>query len=116
MVQVLAFLLLALCALCAGYTPPPMRAPALAPSALAQKPMRLPQPSKQLSQVEDDGYGTHRWRQLRSLWRQPGQLILVRHGETAMNYNKTFTGWIDTDLSEIGVKEIEHAANLLMEK
>lgn len=33
-----------------------------------------------------------------------------------MNYNKTFTGWIDTDLSETGVKEIEHAAALLIEK
>jgi len=37
-------------------------------------------------------------------------------GETALNYNKTFTGWIDTDLSETGVKEIEHAATLLIEK
>lgn len=37
-------------------------------------------------------------------------------GETALNYNKTFTGWIDTDLSETGVKEIEHAAALLIEK
>ena len=42
--------------------------------------------------------------------------ILVRHGETVMNYNNTFTGWIDTDLSERGIKEIEHAASLLLEK
>ena len=33
-----------------------------------------------------------------------------------MNYNNTFTGWIDTDLSERGIKEIEHAASLLLEK
>jgi bisphosphoglycerate-dependent phosphoglycerate mutase len=23
-----------------------------------------------------------------------------------MNYNKTFTGWIDTDLSEVGKREV----------
>lgn len=40
----------------------------------------------------------------------------MRHGETVMNYNNTFTGWIDTDLSERGIKEIEHAASLLLEK
>ena len=43
-------------------------------------------------------------------------LFSVRHGETVMNYNNTFTGWIDTDLSERGIKEIEHAASLLLEK
>lgn len=35
-----------------------------------------------------------------------GTLILVRHGQTTMNYNKTFTGWIDTDLSEVGKREV----------
>lgn len=40
----------------------------------------------------------------------------VRHGETVMNYNNTFTGWIDTDLSERGIKEMEHAANLILER
>jgi len=48
--------------------------------------------------------------------RKPGKLILVRHGETNLNMNRTFTGWIDTDLSERGIKEIEHAANLLQER
>ena len=38
--------------------------------------------------------------------KEPGSLILVRHGQTAMNYNKTFTGWIDTDLSETGEQEM----------
>jgi len=40
----------------------------------------------------------------------------VRHGETVLNYNNTFTGWIDTDLSERGIKEIEYAANLILER
>ena len=33
-----------------------------------------------------------------------------------MNYNKTFTGWIDVDLSDNGKLEIEHAARLLLER
>ena len=45
---------------------------------------------------------------------QPGNLILVRHGESEWNANKTFTGWADTDLSEQGVRETEHAARLLL--
>lgn len=43
-------------------------------------------------------------------------ISLVRHGETVLNYNNTFTGWIDTDLSERGIKEIEYAANLILER
>jgi len=45
----------------------------------------------------------------------PGTLILVRHGESVWNYNKTFTGWADPDLSERGEREVEHAARLLLE-
>lgn len=45
---------------------------------------------------------------------QPGNLILVRHGESEWNANKTFTGWADPDLSEQGVRETEHAARLLL--
>lgn len=45
----------------------------------------------------------------------PGQLILVRHGESMWNANKTFTGWADPDLSPQGYREIEHAARLLLE-
>ena len=60
---------------------------------------------KRVSQVEDDGYTASR-REPRRGWfistlrmmldmlnpREPGVLILVRHGQTTMNYNKTFTG------------------------
>jgi 2,3-bisphosphoglycerate-dependent phosphoglycerate mutase len=46
---------------------------------------------------------------------EPGTLILVRHGESTWNANKTFTGWADPDLSERGCREVEHAARLLLE-
>jgi 2,3-bisphosphoglycerate-dependent phosphoglycerate mutase len=46
----------------------------------------------------------------------PGTLILVRHGETEWNRRELFTGWVDVDLSQRGVVEIEHAARLLMER
>lgn len=46
---------------------------------------------------------------------EPGTLILVRHGESAWNKNKTFTGWADPDLTDQGRREVEHAARLLME-
>ena len=46
---------------------------------------------------------------------EPGTLILVRHGESEWNKNKTFTGWSDPDLSERGKREVEHAARLLLE-
>ena len=29
-----------------------------------------------------------------------GTLIIVRHGESTLNYNQTFTGWTDVDLNE----------------
>jgi len=45
----------------------------------------------------------------------PGTLILVRHGESTWNKNKTFTGWADPDLTLQGTREVEHAARLLME-
>jgi 2,3-bisphosphoglycerate-dependent phosphoglycerate mutase len=43
-------------------------------------------------------------------------LIMIRHGESELNYNKTFTGWVDADLNERGVREVEHAATLLLER
>ena len=46
----------------------------------------------------------------------PGTLIMVRHGESMWNYNSTFTGWVDVDLSARGVQEVEHASRLLLER
>lgn len=76
------------------------------------------------SQVEDDGYSDHSRNSFFNLLKrinpmnkpEPGTLILVRHGQTTLNYNKTFTGWIDVDLSENGKREVEHAARLLLER
>lgn len=81
----------------------------------------------QVSQIEDDGYTlaqgkkhifSHIQKRLNifSSGVKPGTLILVRHGESVLNYNKTFTGWIDSDLSERGKIEVEHAARLLLER
>ena len=39
---------------------------------------------------------------------KPGNLILVRGGESDWNTNKTFTGWADPDLSSKGKLECEH--------
>ena len=76
------------------------------------------------SQVESDGYSVHTRNSFMKLLDkinplnkvEPGTLILVRHGQTTLNYNKTFTGWIDVDLSENGKREVEHAARLLLER
>jgi 2,3-bisphosphoglycerate-dependent phosphoglycerate mutase len=82
--------------------------------------------------IEDDGLGTANSRQTPSApssssifqtvlekvqgKRQPGTLILVRHGETDWNHRELFTGWVDVDLSERGIREVEHAARLLLER
>ena len=47
---------------------------------------------------------------------QPGQLILLRHGQSIWNAlgSSRFTGWANVDLSERGVREAEDAAELLL--
>lgn len=80
--------------------------------------------SMKISQIEDDGYSIgvgkrgffEALRQKLLPARAPGTLILIRHGESTLNYNKTFTGWIDSDLSERGIRETEHAARLMLER
>jgi 2,3-bisphosphoglycerate-dependent phosphoglycerate mutase len=37
-------------------------------------------------------------------------LVLIRHGQSQWNLENRFTGWIDVDLSPLGVKEAEEAA------
>jgi 2,3-bisphosphoglycerate-dependent phosphoglycerate mutase len=37
-------------------------------------------------------------------------LVLIRHGQSQWNLENRFTGWIDVDLSALGVKEAEQAA------
>lgn len=74
-----------------------------------------------VSQVEDDGYAaSHSSKQnwFRKLFpkrrKEPGTLILVRHGDSVVKDALTFTGWVDADLSETGRREVEHAARLLL--
>ena len=45
-----------------------------------------------------------------------GKLILIRHGESEMNVKASFTGWIDSDITEEGKREMEHAGRLLLER
>ncbi len=40
-------------------------------------------------------------------------LVLIRHGQSQWNLENRFTGWIDVDLSPLGIKEAESAAQKL---
>ena len=42
-------------------------------------------------------------------------VILIRHGQSCWNLENRFTGWVDVDLSENGVKEAKEAASILKE-
>ena len=42
-----------------------------------------------------------------------GKLILTRHGQSIWNAENRFTGWVDVDLSEKGIKEAEKSGELL---
>ena len=43
-------------------------------------------------------------------------LILVRHGQSAWNLEKRFTGWVDIDLTNKGESEAEKAGSLIKER
>ena len=43
-------------------------------------------------------------------------LILLRHGQSVWNLENLFTGWVDVDLSEQGVREAHDAGRLLLEE
>ena len=59
--------------------------------------------SKVLSGSEGEGEGSVQKK-------KPGQLILLRCGESEWTKSGRFTGWADPDLVKEGVLEIEHAA------
>ncbi len=44
----------------------------------------------------------------------PGKLILLRHGQSTWNLENRFTGWIDVDLSEQGIREAHEAGRVLL--
>jgi 2,3-bisphosphoglycerate-dependent phosphoglycerate mutase len=50
---------------------------------------------------------------LRRRPKKPGTLILVRNGESQAN--TTFCGWNDPDISDKGLREVQHAGRLLRE-
>lgn len=41
------------------------------------------------------------------------KLVLVRHGQSQWNLENKFTGWVDVELSQLGIKEAENAGKLL---
>jgi 2,3-bisphosphoglycerate-dependent phosphoglycerate mutase len=47
--------------------------------------------------------------------RNPGTLVLLRHGESTWNLENLFTGWTDVPLSERGVREAVEAGRLMRE-
>ena len=44
-----------------------------------------------------------------------GKLIAIRHGQSIWNAENRFTGWVDVDLSDKGVKEAEKSGQLIKE-
>ena len=48
--------------------------------------------------------------------RNPGTLVLVRHGQSEWNLKNLFTGWTDVDLTEHGVAEARLAGQMLKDE
>ncbi|MFA5228632.1 MAG: 2,3-bisphosphoglycerate-dependent phosphoglycerate mutase [Candidatus Paceibacterota bacterium] len=44
------------------------------------------------------------------------KIIIIRHGESIWNKENIFTGWIDVELSELGIDQAKNAGKLLKEK
>ena len=42
-------------------------------------------------------------------------LILIRHGKSVWNAENIFTGWVDVDLHDEGIREAKRSAELLKE-
>ncbi len=47
--------------------------------------------------------------------REPGTLVLLRHGQSTWNLENLFTGWHDVPLSELGESEAKEAGRLMAE-
>jgi 2,3-bisphosphoglycerate-dependent phosphoglycerate mutase len=79
--------------------------------------------SRAIGSIEDVGVDQESKAYVRRFWRNlnpfkgreriPGTLILVRHGDSVIRDELTFTGWIDVDLSEEGVLQVKNAARLI---
>ncbi len=44
----------------------------------------------------------------------PGNLVLVRHGQSIWNLENLFTGWVDVDLTVLGCEEARAAGRELV--
>src|SRR5919204_3596940 len=44
------------------------------------------------------------------------KLVLLRHGESQWNRENRFTGWVDVDLSAVGIEEARAAGRLLRDE
>ncbi len=44
------------------------------------------------------------------------RLVLLRHGESVWNRDNRFTGWVDVDLSELGIQEAREAGQVLKDQ
>lgn len=79
--------------------------------------------TRTIGSIEDVGVDQESKASMRRFWRnlnpfkgkerKPGTLILVRHGDSVIRDELTFTGWIDVDLSDEGVLQVKNAARLI---
>ena len=44
------------------------------------------------------------------------ELVLIRHGQSTWNLENRFTGWVDVDLSDRGMREARDAGKTLATK
>lgn len=42
-----------------------------------------------------------------------GNLVLIRHGQSQWNLENRFTGWVDVELSDLGIEEAHKAGKIL---
>jgi 2,3-bisphosphoglycerate-dependent phosphoglycerate mutase len=42
-----------------------------------------------------------------------GNLVLIRHGQSQWNLENRFTGWVDVELSDLGIEEAHNAGKIL---
>jgi len=47
---------------------------------------------------------------------KPGELVLIRHGQSTYNLENRFTGWKDVPLTELGENEARDASEILKKK
>lgn len=47
---------------------------------------------------------------------KPGELVLIRHGQSTYNLENRFTGWKDVPLTDLGEKEARDASKILKKK